>query len=233
MKKVLATMVAVGLVATAANAATIGLRWAGEPGVQNHVGMTGTIEVYMTLNSDAQTENAGADTLSTVTFLFDTPATNLFVTGQTASPPGWNQAGTPGPLDVRQFGAFATVGNSITGGVGVGAGEFVVGTVTLLVAPPADGSVKDIFALIEQDPAGVLDINGAAMVWDRRYNDLGDPSQYANNIAFAEPQFGNPGWGSAMAGQQTAVPLQITKIPEPTSLALVALGGFALLRRRS
>lgn len=215
MKKVLASLVAVGLMATAANAATIGLRWAEAPGSQNLAASGGTIEVYMDLLS--------GDVISGVVFDYSTLATNLTVTGQTANVPGWGQSGVAGPLNGRQFGGFANTALDLL----QTPGNHVIGTTTISVEGPLDLSTKDIFAAIPQNAVGVVNQAGSRLTWDARYN-----GSFAGYIAFGN--WGNPGWGTKPASghQPTANPLQITKTPEPTSLALVALGGFALLRRR-
>lgn len=214
MKKVLGIL-AVGLMATAANAATIGLTWAESAG-QNLDAMQGTIQVNLAL--------LGGESVSGVIFDYSAPGSNLAVTAQTANKPGWAQNGTTGPLNGRQFLAFAnTAADNLVGPMA----KSVVGTTVVSAPLPADGSIANIFALIPQNAVAVADGSGAKMTWDARYNE-----STAGYIAFGD--FGNPGWGTktTKGHQPTASPLQLTKVPEPTSLALIALGGFALLRRR-
>jgi len=215
MKKVLASLVAVGLMATAANAATIGLQWAEAPGSQNLAASGGTIQVYLNV--------LGGEQISGVVFDYSTLAENLTVTGQTANVPGWGQSGVAGPLNGRQFGGFANTAADLIDA----AGSYIVGTTVITVEGPADLTTKNITALVPQNAVGVVNQLGQRLTWDARYN-----ATFAGYIAFGN--WGNPGWGTKPASghQPTANPLQITKTPEPTSLALVALGGFALLRRR-
>lgn len=212
MKKVLGSLLVIGLMATAANAATIGLRWAGNAN-QNNDG-DGVIEVYLQL--------LNGETASTVIFDYWTTATNLEVTAQGTTVPNWAAPTSSGPLNNFQFNSSANVGANLAGPIA----DIVVGTTTIDVTGDLDGTIKEIFFNAHANPVGVLNATGARLTWDARYNDQSVTPGY---IAFGD--WGNPGW-IGKPGQPTANPLLITKVPEPTSLALIALGGFALLRRR-
>ena len=226
MKKVLASFMAVGLMAAAANAEVIGLRWADTPGVANHQG-GGTVEVFLTMNGNAEYHGA----VSGVIFGYagataaTVPDANLVVGNFTSPVPTWEGGGIVGPMAGAQF---------AVGGITplAGPGEFVLGTFDVSFTGPADNSIKAFTALIPQNPAGLLNAAGSKMTWDGNAS----TTLYQYNAVSFEGNFGNPGWGTKIANghEPTANPLFITKIvPEPTSLALVALGGFALLRRRN
>jgi len=211
MKKVLGIL-AVGLMATAANAATIGLRWAETP-TQNLEAMSGHIEVYVNL--------IAGESLSTVVFNY-AAGTNLNLVANGTNVPGWAAAGAPGALNGSQFASAANPGFNVQGPANI-----VAGYTTIAVTGLPDLTVKQIFGQIPQNAVGVLKGDGAAFTWDARYS-----AETAGYISFGN--WGNPGWGTktTKGHQPTPNPLLITKTPEPTSLALVALGGFALLRRR-
>jgi hypothetical protein len=217
MKKVLASLMAVGLMATAADAALIGLRWAENPAQVNEG--AGTIEVYMSLTS--------GDVVAGVTFNYGSADPNLIATAQGTTVPNWQQTGdvADGILGNVQFAASANVGGLLAGPIA----DVVVGTTTVAINGPLDGTTKDIFALIPQNAVGVTGGTGSPLTWNANY--ASNPA-YSGYIAFAP--WGNPGWGTMplLGHQPTPNPLQITKVPEPSSLALIALGGFALLRRR-
>ncbi|HRX85414.1 MAG TPA: PEP-CTERM sorting domain-containing protein [Phycisphaerae bacterium] len=214
MKKVLGIL-AVGMIATAANAATIGLRWS-DTTANLHEG-PGTVEVYMQL--------LGGESIGGVVFNWGASDLNLTITDQGTNLNGWGEAGdlAGGTVQGAQFSAGANPGFNLQGP----AGDVVIGYSAIGITGLLDGSTKEITAAIPQNAVGVVDGSGAALTWDARYN-----TTSPGYIAFGD--YGNPGWGTktAMGHQPTANPLLITKTPEPTSLALVALGGFALLRRR-
>jgi hypothetical protein len=225
MKKVLASFLAVGLMAAAANAEVIGLRWAAPTVGSTQVG-PGTVEIFLEMQGDASFHGA----VSGLIFQFaganaaTAPDANLVVGNYTTSVSGWSTGGITGAMTGAQF---AVGGNTDL----VGPGNFVLGTFDVDWIGPADGTTKPFVALIPQNPAGLLDGDGAKYVWNTNTN-VG-ASGYVS-VAF-DGNFGNPGWGTMpLAGHEpTANPLFITKFPEPSSLALIALGGFALLRRRS
>jgi hypothetical protein len=229
MKKVLASFLAVGLMAAAANAEIIGLRWADTPGVATHNG-AGTVEVFLQMEGAAAAGSHAS--VSGVIFTFSganaaTPAdANLVVGNYQTSVPSWVPTGVTGGMSVLGT-QFVVSGLTPL----QGPGNFVLGTFDVDFTGPADLTTKPFTALIPQDPAGLLNGAGSKFVWNNNTNT--GPSGYGT-VAF-EGNFGNPGWGTMPgAGHEpTANPLFITKFPEPTSLALIALGGMALLRRRS
>jgi len=202
---------AVGLMATAANAATIGLRWAGNANQNNEGG--GTIEVWLNL--------LAGETASGVIFDYLSADPNLEVTAQATTVTGWVAPSTSGPLNNHQFNSTANVGFILAGPIA----DLVVGTTTIAITGALDETIKEIFFNAHTNAVGVVNDAGSKLTWDARYNNTPSPGY----IAFGD--WGNPGWGGK-GGQLTPNPLLITKVPEPSSLALIALGGFALLRRR-
>jgi len=152
---------------------------------------------------------------------------NLSVGNYTTNILNWTGAGQPGPIGTAQFNVAGT-------GVLEGPGDFVLGTFDVTILGPLDGTTKDIYAALPQNASGLINGGGSRITWNAA--SAGSQPGY---VAFAPGAFGNPGWGTSLTMHQPASvaanvnSLQITKVPEPTSLALIALGGFALLRRRN
>jgi hypothetical protein len=219
MKKGIACILAVGLMATAANAATIGLQWAsGDP--QNNTSGGGTVNIVMDFVQ-------GDPAISGIIMSFANDLPNIELVGSSTNVGTFNDTSFPAPLGPT-FGAQYVVSSPAATDDFVPAGQtgFVIGTFDVAINGPLDGSVKEIAGTLASAPNGVY--SGAQpMTWDARYN-----TAYSGYIAWGD--YGNPGWGTktAKGHQPTPNPLLITKVPEPTSLALVALGGFAMLRRR-
>jgi hypothetical protein len=209
---------AVGLMATAANAALIGARWAGNPDQKNFG--NGTVEIWMNLTA--------GDVISGFAFEFaTTDAPNLTIGNYQSGLGGqWAAGGIPGTLALGSGTQFNVSTPNAADNLDV-AGPVVMGTFDVTITGPFDGTTKEIYLGAHLVPFGVFDQNAAGLTWDARY-----ASTAAGYVAYMD--WGNPGWGTktSMGHQPTANPLLITKTPEPTSIALVALGGFALLRRR-
>jgi len=93
-----------------------------------------------------------------------------------------------------------------------------------------DGEFSDTYEIFfEHEWLCFFDDHGHEYYWDARY---AMTVSYPGYIAYAD--WGNPGWGTnpAKGHQPTPNPLILHNIPEPTSVALLALGGLAVLRRR-
>jgi hypothetical protein len=216
--------------ATAANAALIGARWAQTPD-QKLFGTSGTVEIWLQLTGNESI-------ISSVLMDFSknnlAEQTNLFVDNYNTDRPGWGTDGQTGLLGPGTQASWGSAGNLTTDWIQPGAvGPQLMGTFDVTVLGLADGTTKPIFLNFHTAPLGVLDDTATPLVWDARYAAGGtDGMGYGGYIAYMN--WGNPGWGTmdiAMV-QFYPNPLLITKTPEPASMALVALGGFALLRRR-
>ena len=220
MKKVLVAVLAVALMATAANAATLSLKWAADEASQTMAvapGASATVNVYVDLPN-----NNG--TISTVFFAFaSNPADAMSMTAASIVPAaGWNAGGQDGTL-----GALAQYAVTDPTGTGVSSGTLMVGSFDVVNDNAVgDDSAKNIFSNAFVD-GGVLTPTGDPLTWDTRYN-----ASYDDYIAFGD--WGSPYWEPLMAptGQTENPLILINAVPEPASLALLALGGFALLRRR-
>jgi hypothetical protein len=221
MKKVLASLMAVGLMATAANAATVGLRWSDTPD-QKHLG-AGTVEVFISLLNGESVSGANGDFVC----VSGDCSNLLFTNFQPGNAAGWEASNTGigphmGAPDFAGMNGGAT--NPLTDSVS-GPTSFIMARFDVGFDGAPDLSEKGFAVAFPTNPGGgVINATAQAYKWDTRYN-----GSFAGYIAF-DANFGNPGF--AGKGGEPALGLLITKVPEPSSLALIALGGLAMLRRR-
>jgi len=234
MKKVLISMLAVALVATAADATLIGLRWKDTAAQSNTVpfGTPAVIQVYVQqMAGDPTTSGIGghinawdnaAATLAT------TPG-QVSQTAVTPVPAGWAiavAATVNGPVNAptTQFGVSDP--NPSTAGLG---GTYVMAELTVQHTAL---TTKDIYITLDWPSMTVLGAQGGII-----YGDLssgGKWNQAKANVKSGYVAYGNwgsPGWSISAARNQAANGL-ILHTPEPASLALLVLGGIAALRRR-
>jgi hypothetical protein len=255
MKRVLLGVLAAGFMASAANAATLSMRFAGGA---TEVTMAGpsdsaTIEVLMTFAAngiDNSTKTPSATSGVNLRFEvgdivndgngpyiqddFGQPdAGKYVVTGAETPIAGWSTgASTVGsPFDSSFF--FAA--EDSTGVVRINgnpARSVVLGSFTIHKATLSAGDTFIAFRI----GAALPGINEGAQSWGSRF-------QYTNQVSRNQwlvndagtPLPGNPGDGGpqfAFHGYETLTPLIIHNVPEPSALALLALGGLAMLRRR-
>jgi len=236
MKKCIFSLMAVGLMATAANAATIGLRWSDTPD-QKHLG-PGTVEFYIQMLDGEGSAPGGALPADNVgrlagaasdLFCLGGDCSNLTVTNpQQGTAPQWNAVliGN-GSIPGTTISAFtpSTGPNYLLGPQDVVLMTFDVGYT-------GSGTDEKSFGidLLTNPGGGAIDEFAGSYVWDARYN-----TSFSGYIAYGD--YGYVGWDAATKkgthyGQPDSSALIITKVPEPSALALLALGGFALLRRR-
>lgn len=226
MKKVLVGVLALGLMAGAANAATLRLSWEGGSTAPRDIAPSGsaTIQVWMDL--------LAGDTLSGVFFEYRTlPAMSVQTTAATAAPTNWSNAVVPtygimGQPGVQyQAGAFNPATDSVSG-----AASILIGTQTVhLMAGswmPSDNIeiVFDHAADNSSTRTGVVNRTGGFYTIDPRYS-----STYSGYYTYGT---GAPAITVPKKWAIARNPLVIHVVPEPGSLALIALGGLALIRRR-
>jgi hypothetical protein len=225
MQARMATMVVL-LAVTAAptRGAILGVRWVDQPANPikqvTQSPSVHTVEVWLEL-LDGESTSGMFDNLTKV-------IPDVSLTDFRAVPDGWEASGLLGPLDgVRQF-VYSSISSEE---ILFGPGEFTLGEFDLTISAPLDGSNRE-FALTCQDPAfpqGVYNQTAGRYRWDARYN-----TQYSGYIAYGD--YGNPGWSrvgqGGEIGQPTPKPLILQLAPEPTSLLLLAFGGYALVRKR-
>jgi hypothetical protein len=259
MKKSLVGLLAVGFMATAANAATLSMRFAGGA---TEITMAGpsdsvTIEVLLTFSANGfdnstktPSRTSGINARFEVGDLADAgfgpyieddfgqPDAGKWVVTETTTPvAGWNTLGSSAAgaaFDSSYF--FAA--EDPTGVVrlsGNPAATFVLGSFTIHKQVFSAGDTYIAFRVGAALPA----VAEGASPWTSRfqYTTQAARNQWLMNdgtVAGGLP--GNPGDGSpgfAFHGYETLNPLIIHNVPEPSALALLALGGLAMLRRRN
>ena len=215
MKKVLLVLLVGGMLATTANAATL---WMQFQGGGNEITVAPSDEIVVEIWFDIA--HAG-DTVSTV-FHENQLAAGLDQTASVAVPTNWSAGGLNGPLGpgTNQFAVGAD--DPLTDSLG-GVGSYHVGY--QLIHQNIDTGDWEISFGDPGTFAQVLDAAGGNYLWwgDGTYAGYYTYGQGACYVA------GNPKTGLLPVA---ADPLIVHCIPEPSSLALLALGGLALIRRR-
>ncbi|UCG15429.1 MAG: PEP-CTERM sorting domain-containing protein [Phycisphaerales bacterium] len=253
MKKLIVVLV-VGMMATSASAAQLSMRWAGNaPGDFEKTlnpGETASIEIVWTMEATDTSKSIGLDNLDGRFFVWGseptaTPigstdiASFTSVTGFTAVAPGFfsgASVGIGGPLE-NAF--FAYTNGTLIKGNGATAFDTVIGTVDFQCQGEAAAPVLISYNVLPPSP-GAYD---GTTAWVHRWQY--SPPTYTNmagqfrigdyDAAGTTPAAGNPGDAASdwpYNGYEAFTPLVLHQIPEPASLALLALGSLALIRRR-
>lgn len=244
MKKVLVSAIAILMIAGAANATLIGLQWADNAGQSSAATAPNTpvtAQFYMTNGATGANPtfggigliiNAWADAAATIPV-----DSTLFQVGVSTPIPGWSVAGANQNADLNGLQFAAVAGPNYTPAKGK---EVLMDISIQYTGNPAPGTQYYLTIKRDLSPTGttsvIVDPTGADYVnndaiWDARpgYADAYGAAYWA----FGE--WGNPGWSRFVkkdqVGQLGANPL-VLLTPEPSSLALLVLGGFAALRRR-
>jgi hypothetical protein len=243
MKKGLLGILAVGMITTAANAGQLSLRFAGGgTEIDMAPGDTATIEVVFAMNSTDTTKGrlTGADLRFDVgdlaagvggNYVADDAEAKFTVTSIATAMANWNTAAaTIGPFN--RLGFFASAGDpaGVSGVVGNGTNQAGVVIMSFDIMKPTSGLPEgDTYIVFRnEDPLPAL-YNGPNSWGNRFQYDINGNQQFEQGVGNggdADPRF-------AYHGYETLSPLIIHNVPEPSALALMALGGLALLRRRN
>jgi hypothetical protein len=252
MKKGLLGILAVGIMATAANAATLSMQFAGGGNeVTLGASQSATVEIVITMgiNDGAKSPSklTGFDMRFDVGGIAINPdavgdqgsdgryvvdgSTKYDVTGITGFA-GWSTAASDAVPHVFNGSYFLSAGdpNGLIGVVGTGAVfSTVVATFDIHKEVFEAG---DTFIVIRQGAALPALYNGPA-AWANRFPYTTEIPTVRNSFVtgLGNPSDNGPQW-DPYHGYSTLQPLIIHNVPEPGALALLVLGGFAALRRR-
>jgi len=270
MKKCLMGLLAAGLMATAANAAELSLRFAGG-GTEATLDASGsvTIEVLIKMTGfDVSTDTAVASSFLTgIDARFDVGPLALGTPDPVAGPANWRQeyispgdtstklsvtsvSGYPGWDTAQSIGVggafnrnFFLAAGDTAGALGVDADDNQLLTVIASITLHKESlGVEDTYIAFRQE-APLPALYDGSVAWTNRWrvSTQAAPDQFLQHTSgnFGAPLAGNPGdadprWGAPTVNRNEVLsPLIIHQIPEPSTLALFALGGLAVLRRRN
>ncbi|UCG15432.1 MAG: PEP-CTERM sorting domain-containing protein [Phycisphaerales bacterium] len=253
MRKLIVVLV-VGMMATSAGAGQLSMRWAGNaPGDFEKTllpGQTASIEIVWTMEASDVPKAAVLNNLDGRFFVWGSEpvapaaigstdiASFTSVTSVTPVAPGFvtgASVGIGGPLE-NLFWAYNN------GALIVGNGtvfDTVIGTIDLQCQGEATAPVLISYNVIPPSPGAYFETTP----WTHRWQY--SPPTYTNgprqfrigdyDAAWTVPAAGNPGDAASdwsYHGYETFTPLVLHQIPEPASLALLVVGGLAMIRRR-
>lgn len=221
MKSIVRFIAAAILVESSAEAATVGLRWEGQPRDQIlYTGGLGVAQVRLDL--------LAGESVSGLTWTLRTDSWYYLYLRSASGPSGWSTDFETGGL----YGSsIATLSPGSVANLTGPASQLIAADFEIMDWPP-DGTIRSVVADFAGQPfGGVLNERGTRFHWDARYN-----NDHPGYIAYGD--WGNPGWGQSTSRghQPTANPLYIMTIgiPEPVT---TAYGGFLFVvlctRRRT
>ena len=251
MRKIILVLIFVGLMAPTANAAKIWMQWSdGAPGYQagdpdasaREVTLLPSDMVWIDIYIELFATGTGPDECSTIYYANEL-AVGLYQNGTQPAAAGWTDGSVdetlgylnPGPPPVSQQVAFASpaAGNNLFGpAVAPGSNVYLIGSQEIhqrlwtATNPEVPGVPTDYDVVFDDPTIGFLDALG---------NPWAHGPMFAAGMAknyFSYSGGGSPGKASPPFGTDVRDPLIVHCIPEPGSLALLALGGLSMLRRR-
>jgi len=240
MKKGLLGLIAVGMIATAANAATLSMRFAGGGNeVTLAPSQSATVEVVITMGladgPKSPSKLTGFDMRFEVGDVADAGfgpyvvdgSTKYSVTEHTAFP-GWSLAAASPLPNTFNSSYFLSAGDpaGLIGPTGATAGDTVIATFTI---HKDVFELGDTFVVWRKGSALPALYNGAA-AWGDRFGYTAEVAR--NQFLHGQGSPGDAGPQNQYHGYEDFEPLIIHNVPEPSALALLALGGLAMLRRR-
>ena len=211
MKKFVVALMAVGLLTTVANGASLSLSFPG--------GLTEwTLATSETVEVEVWFQMNAGDSLAGVGFRLDS-APGLDQIGSTPVQAGWSSSSTPGILGTPQ--QFVGFGGTPYNGPDTG---MLLGTVEIHQIQ-GTGPIDYDITIDVDNPINVQNAAGAS------YTRVA-PGMYTGYANYYAIGTGSPGYVDGFGGVAQPNPLILHHIPEPGSLALLALGGIAIVRRR-
>ena len=237
MKKFVLVAVAVAMLATTANAAYLRMNFTFDPVIhptwtEQEVTLAETDEVDVEIWLDLLAGDSVVGLLTAFEYPWDTALTvPAYVPGaidqtahavDTGMPVNWATQGVDARIGPNSGDARASFVNANNQNPITGAASWLVGKATLhQTAIGVPGTYEIVFYKGGNFPDITKD-DGGSMVYNVTYASY-SPGYWAFGA------YGNPGKGPSKTGRN---PLIINCVPEPGALALLALGGLSVLRRR-
>lgn len=216
MKKALLSLAVVGLMAASANASTVSMRWQGTSGNKVSLAPSGSAVIEVVLELPAGETNSG------VFFQFEPQPAGLHVS-DTALLPDWIAPNGGTGLLLGALGEQFDV-SALAAGVLSGPGTFVIAE-TLIHLEPTGDAIGTEYEVAADLNANVGVVNGAGTLTTFFPN-------FANTPGFWTFGQGSGGRDGGALGVSARDPLIITLVPEPGTIALLAIGGFGVVMRR-
>jgi hypothetical protein len=238
MKKVIVMCLAVGLMATAANAAMLSMKWADTTSPTKTLNPSdyATIDLVWTwmasdvgkgalgvTDIDGRINVWGHQPINPETEASAQVPANAIVTGVTSTMPGANTAvSNPIGGDLDWF--FFAV-NDFAVQVPAASGSIVLGSITIHCAGPSAITYIS-FSAIAPSPS----VRQGTSPWTHRWQ---TPINGHSQFKIGQGNSGDlaADW-NPYHNYETFQPLTLIQTPEPSALVLLALGGLAILRRR-